>query len=323
MQTPRYRRRPIASLSSLSKLLDVNERCLSFILRDVNRFYFPAKPCFKSDGTLREIFRVGGPLKFVQQRIKRRIFRQVEFPSYLKGGIKGGSPIRNAKIHSGATIIIREDVRNFFPSITVIVVKKMWMHFFKLPEEIAETLTILTTFRGCVPQGACTSTYLANLILWDKEPQLKCRLKERGLEYTRYVDDINVSSKRRLSEEGVIWVKEKIRAMFSTKGLSVNEKKSVVLRQHERMTAHNLTINGAAPTLSRLTQRSLKSELDEIEKSPSEQSTDKEGKLKSLKGKLGYWNQIQPQKAARQIKRHDKIIGQFSNKKPPTIQTKS
>jgi len=68
-------------------------------------------------------------------------------------------------------------------------------------DDVAEVLAMLTTKAGGLPQGAVTSSYLANLVFWNYEPGLVENLEVSGLRYSRYVDDISVSSKRRLRAE--------------------------------------------------------------------------------------------------------------------------
>lgn len=47
-------------------------------------------------------------------------------------------------------------------------------------DDVAEILTMLTTKDGGLPQGAVTSSFLANLVFWDYEPSLVEKLAFAG-----------------------------------------------------------------------------------------------------------------------------------------------
>jgi len=101
-------------------------------------------------------------------------------------------------MHIGAKIAFAEDIANFFPSCRYDLIKNIWIGFMGFSDDVAKILTMLTTKDGRLPQGAVTSSFLANLIFWNYEPSLVERLNARGLRYSRYVDDVSVSSQRRL-----------------------------------------------------------------------------------------------------------------------------
>ena len=63
---------------------------------------------------------------------------------------------------------------------------------------VAILLAKLCTRRGSLAQGAITSTYLANLALYREEPELYRKLSAIGASYTRFVDDMHASVRRRL-----------------------------------------------------------------------------------------------------------------------------
>ena len=203
MNRPCFKGRPIATLDALARALHFSPRQLRWAIERADTLYRHTKPIAKSDGSVRQTYDPAAPLKNIQRRINRNIFNRVMFPTYLQGGIRDrNNPrhcIANAKLHSGATIVINEDISSFFPSITKQQVRDIWQNLFHFPPEIAEALTILTTYQGILPQGAPTSSYLANLVLWRQEPELVTNLAARGIRYSRYVDDITLSSKRFLN----------------------------------------------------------------------------------------------------------------------------
>lgn len=169
MNQPCFKDKPIASTAALASALHIPNRQLTWAINMADWLYRALPPMVKSDGSIRQVYDPARPLKDIQRRINRHIFGHVDFPFYLQGGIRDRKKPRhclaNAKLHSGAKIVINEDISGFFPSITERQVQDIWQHFFHFPPDLAIILTKLTTHEGRLPQGAPTSSYLANLAL--------------------------------------------------------------------------------------------------------------------------------------------------------------
>lgn len=240
---PFYPCEPIRSLNALSLALGIPELRLRRIADAANRLYRVASVIEKPDGTKRYTFDAYPRLKEIQTRIKERILARVEFPLYLNGSLKGRSTRKNAEAHLGAKISISEDIAQFFPSITESIIYAMWSGLFHFSGEVASLLTQLTVKDGEVPQGAVTSTYLANLALWLHEPELVRNFEEQGLIYTRYVDDIIVSSSRRLTVDKQTAIVSAIYGMLIRFGLRPKRSKHDVQTSRRRMTATKLLSN--------------------------------------------------------------------------------
>jgi hypothetical protein len=193
--------------------------------------YRVAKQETKRDGSIRQTFDAYPRLKNIQIRIKERLLQRVIFPAYLHGSLRGRSPRTNAATHVQAKITFAEDISNFFPSASRALVQRVWVKFFGFSEDVAELLTMLTTRDGGLPQGAVTSSYLANLAFWDYEPNLVKTFALRGLRYSRYVDDVTVSSRERLTKDEMTYVVSQVYGMLLHHGFLPNRKK------HERTTA--------------------------------------------------------------------------------------
>ena len=135
-----------------------------------------------------------GRLKLIQTRIKKNILDKINFPNYIQGGIKGSSNISNARLHLGNKYKFTSDIKGFFPSITP---KHVYNAFCSLGihPEVSRILTILTTYKGRLPQGTPTSSHIANLVFISIDEKINAFCKSKGIFYTRYIDDITLSSK--------------------------------------------------------------------------------------------------------------------------------
>lgn len=229
--SPIYPFEPIHGLLSLSKALGVNQDILITYSQRADRLYRLAKQEKKADGTLRQTFDAYPVLKSIQTRIQLRILKRVIYPAYLQGSLPGCSPRSNAAMHVGAKIAFAEDIANFFPSCRFNLIKNIWTGLMGFSDEVSEILTLLTTKDGGLPQGAVTSSFLSNLIFWNYEPRLVETLHARGLRYSRYVDDVSVSSKQRIQ------VKEQSQLVGEIYGMLLHHGFQPKRSKHEVFTA--------------------------------------------------------------------------------------
>ena len=247
MNHPCFKGRPIESIEALARALHVSPRYLQWVVERADRLYRPMKPIIKPDGSVRQTYNPAAPLKDIQRRINRNIFSRVEFPIYLQGGIRDRKTPRhcvaNARLHSRPRIVINLDIANFFPSITSRQVHNIWQNFFRFPPGIAEKLTRLTTYDGRLPQGAPTSSYLANLVLWKHEPELVTELNGKGICYSRYVDDITLSSARFLDNRQKANAIRRVRRLCSANGFEVKRSKQRLETSSQPMRVNNLLVN--------------------------------------------------------------------------------
>ena len=127
-----------------------------------------------------------------------------------------------AKRHIGQPIVLNIDVADFFPSIKISSIKKMFMQKpFSFNDELAHLLALLTCYKGKLPQGAPTSPILSNFFLLRADLKIERIMKKRELNYTRYADDITLS--------GFLFPQDKlpdiVQEILTPFGLRLNEKK--------------------------------------------------------------------------------------------------
>ena len=240
---PKYDLKPIRDISALALSLGMPEKLLIDVAAQADTLYRKAKPIVKPDGSIRRPFDALPPLKPIQRRIKDRILKRVEFPEYLTGSLAGRDYRTNAAMHAVAKIVICEDVEGFFPSTKRERVMDIWLNFFRFSEDVANLLTSLTTKEGELPQGAITSSYLANLAFWNQEPRLQAKLAKREVVYSRYVDDIAVSSKQTLTKEEQTALIAQIYGMLKRQGYKAKRRKHETFTSGRRMLTTKLMVN--------------------------------------------------------------------------------
>ena len=239
MDKPLYPCSSIGTLDVLAKTLGVHPKKLKNIADNVNTSYSKYQlPVHPVTGKVREVFEPKHDLKKIQKRINSRIFEHVKFPQYLQGGIKATSEVKrdyiaNAAIHGRSKTLINLDVRNFYPNIKTNAVTDIFKYFFKFSDEVVDILTTLTTYYGSLPQGGCTSSYLANLVFFNDEYRLVSSLRGRGLRYTRLLDDITISSTNNIDEKLSVQLVKDVAALLTKRNLSLKSAKTKITDRSE------------------------------------------------------------------------------------------
>ena len=267
---PYYRGKPIAKLASLAKSLNVDEQDLLKLASDTKIYWRRGKTLKKKDGSPRLTHNSIGPLKNIQKRIKSVFLAKVEYPSYILGGISSDintkrGYIENASLHKNKKILFSEDVKDFFPSTTDNVVHSIWTGVFNFHPDVADVLTKLTTYNNCLPQGWVTSSHLANLALWKYEPRLVEELEKNGMVYSRFVDDVVISSERYLGNKHKTIIVGKIVNMFSRCGYKAKRTKHTIATkcgssfdENRKMRVGNLNVGSRRVTVPKTKRQSIR-----------------------------------------------------------------
>lgn len=204
MNSTRFKKQQLKKLASD---LGVKSIKLKYIIENIDAFYDEyskkkidsktGKPKTYLDGTEKE--RVIRPskneLKFIQKLIIQKIFSKITLPNQVQGGLKGKSNITNAKIHQGNKYQFTTDLQNFYPSISNLLVYKTFKSL-GFGSYYSSNLTKLTTWKNEVPQGAPTSSYIANLVFLETDKKLINFCNQHDITYSRFIDDLTFSSSK-------------------------------------------------------------------------------------------------------------------------------
>lgn len=191
----------LCSMRRLESSLDYPRQQIVTVARKAGAFYdpfnkrarrpwFPKKP---PPAKVRKIDNPIGPLKEIQTRIQKHILRDLVLPHYLCGGVRGKTIFDATKVHFRARVVVKLDIKDFFPSISNIQVYKVWRDLLRCSPRIAALLTKLTTYERHLPQGAPTSTILANLVLYCVDEPIRSECARRGVTYSSWIDDLAFS----------------------------------------------------------------------------------------------------------------------------------
>lgn len=247
-------------------MLGLNRNDLDELYIHSNSFFFLAGKKRKSDGSYRYTYDVAENLKIIHEKICSKFLRIVNYPPYLLGSLRGRDYLDNASIHTSKKVLIKEDITNFFPSISKKIVYQIWISFFKFSHEVSEYLSELITYNGYLVQGAIPSSYICNLALWNREAELVSYFTSKGYTYTRYVDDIIVSSKKIISLKEKTDIIHRIYSLLGSIGAKPNRKKHKIMPRDSEQLIHNVNTNRDTPTLPKKTRAQIKSAVYQCER---------------------------------------------------------
>lgn len=267
------------SLVKLRKVVSRNESSQYFY-----RLFLIKKRTKKKSANARRLICVPDKdLMRVQKTINYLILSNIATHSASFAYAKGSSILDAANVHTGCQWLIKLDIRDFFDSISEKSVYKFFTEVgftSLLSFEMARICTRVTQYNrltrgwtgsrdkpgnissyssyfrpyvwGSLPQGAPTSPMLANLYARDLDNDITNIALEAGLEYTRYADDITLSTTRKnFSRKQAMLVIRQIYSVIHNYGFNPNYSKTSISPPGARKVVLGLLVNGPSPRLTR------------------------------------------------------------------------
>lgn len=176
----------------LASLMHVDPGRIGLLSKFSHRYY-KRYEIPKSNGGLREIRQPRKDLKGIQAWILRNILDKLNPSPYATAYIKKRNILGNVSPHCINRYFICLDLEDFFPSISIRRVTKVFF-LIGYSKKAASILAMLCTCSGSLPQGAVTSPSLSNLIAAKLDRRIVGYASRRNIIYTRYADDITLSS---------------------------------------------------------------------------------------------------------------------------------
>ena len=195
----------LRTLKDLSRLLGVKEEIINEISQSAHLMYRSREEPKKTGGT-RPIDIPGNRLKWIQSTINKRLLQRTRVHKSAMGGIRGKRLKDNAQKHVGKNLVAKFDLENYFSNISHQQVYDRFCSIGCSPD-VARVLTKLTTYKGRIPQGAPTSTMLANLVAGyardsnSFNARIDSLAKKRRATATTWVDDVTMSGPRYIQKE--------------------------------------------------------------------------------------------------------------------------
>lgn len=185
---------PLFKLNSHSKLaklllLESSSQLKKIISKGINNYYQSKLP----SGRLIEV-----PLPQMV-RIHRRLnslLNRIEIPKYMNSGVKGRSHIKNGKDHLGSNVVYKVDIKQYYPSVKLINIEKVFNNKFKCSHDIAKTIALISTYDGYVPTGSPLSQNMAYIASRPAFDHIAKYSSDNAINFTVYVDDLTFSGEK-------------------------------------------------------------------------------------------------------------------------------
>lgn len=252
----------------------------------------------KRNGTPRQIWSPIPRLKFVQRWILENILNNLTTHGAAHGFVRGKSIVTNAAVHSNSALLIKLDVKDFFPSVHWRRVKGVFRHA-GYPEQIATLLALLCTESPrqmvqqngktyyvalsdrALPQGAPTSPALTNIVCLNLDRRLTGLADKVGLRYSRYADDLtfsfpanSISTKNAAQpsdhNQFIGQLLGSVHKILREEGFILNGDKTRVIRMGNQHTVTGMVVNGeGVPRVPREIKRMLRAALHNLDSGQS------------------------------------------------------
>jgi RNA-directed DNA polymerase len=257
-------------------------------------------------------------LRLIQQKILRSILDLVPSHVAAHGFRRGRSSVTHATLHTGQRVVIRMDLKDFFPSIQV---SRIHALFEKLgySHSVAGTLARICVNRTPsgvfeaslpwaerqalktphLPQGSPCSPALANLCAYRLDIRLEALAQSMGASYSRYADDLVFSGGRAL-ERAAERFHIRVAAIALEEGFRVNTRKTRVMREGTRQQVTGIVVN-RHPNIARGEYDILKATLTNcVRHGPHSQNRDQCANYRDyLAGRISYVKMLNPKRAIR------------------------
>ncbi len=248
-----------------------------------------------------------------QQQIVRDVLKTLELNlnalytpnNYVHGYIIGRNTKSNAYEHLGKGYLLNLDIKNFFESIDISTIISTLADL-GFNEEVSTIIASICTIKGKLVQGFPTSPVIANLVCSKMDQQLKELCGNCIAIYTRYADDISISS-----DENLPLIKD-IEYIVKKHGFSLNHKKTKIFKKGQNQYVTGLSISDSLhPRIPKPMKKRLRQELHYIgkfgyeshicriydldEERDSEKINEYLNKIRNrIKGWIDYINAVEP-----------------------------
>ena len=180
------------------------------------------------------------PLKRVQRAVLDTLLTPLGSHDCAYGFVPGRSIAHNAAVHVGQLVVVNADVSNCFPSVKWPLVLAALRRGLgdRLSSTAISMLCDVCTADGGLPIGAPTSPALLNRVLIKTDETLLQAAKARGVNYTRYADDLTFSG-----DSGAVQMLNVARCTLEQIGLQLDPKKTNIFRRGRRQMVTGLAVN--------------------------------------------------------------------------------
>lgn len=266
----------------------------------------------KGQNKIRVISAPDERLKFLQRKIADKLNEIYRPRNPVHGFVAERSVKTNATAHLRRRFVVNIDLKDFFPTISQKRVEGM-LSSLGIDGRVVEIIARICCNNGHLPQGAPSSPLLSNMICFRLDKKLMGIAKESRCIYTRYADDITLSSYQPLTGlfETALptagrfspdFLAAKLRDVVLQNGFVINPDKAHYADRYSRRMVTGLKVNELL-NVDRRYVRNIRATLHSIEtlriegaeKKYHEKHGGKSSLAEHLKGKISFLTHIKGQ----------------------------
>jgi RNA-directed DNA polymerase len=261
----------------------------------------------KRSGGERIILAPKRELKAVLRALNSLLVEKLPVSEYAHGFRKGRSIATHAAAHVGKKVVVRLDLKDFFPSLHVGRVRGLLIALgygypvaatlaalmteaVRQPVQVGDELFFVPIGSRHTAQGAPTSPGLANALATPLDRRLAGLAKKLGFAYSRYADDLTFSGNDVATARGLI---KGVQRIVHAEGFVLNPAKTRVMTQRGAQVVTGVTVNRDLG-LSRRERRTLRAALHHARTDSKDSHV-----WRRLQGKVAYLSMLNSQQATR------------------------
>jgi len=238
----------------IADILEIKEKDLIYCLYRVGvDNYYKEFEIEKRNGGKRKISSPQGSLKILQSKLNYILQLIYKPRECVQGFVPNRSIVTNANKHFGARFLLNIDIEDFFSSINFGRIRGLFLHKpFSFNKDVSTILAQICCYKNGLPQGAPTSPIIANLICYRFDTRMIQFAKKNRLFYTRYADDITLSSKIMFKKNIIRFrgndfsfpvLSNETKNIFKENGFAINKEKTHFSTKSHRQKITGIIIN--------------------------------------------------------------------------------
>ncbi|MCW0345887.1 hypothetical protein NB703_003980 [Pantoea ananatis] len=218
-----------------------------------------------------ELYQCSDRLKTIHNFLSRFVFSEMPVRKDIVFSYRKEVNITDAvRPHCKSDFIFKTDITNFFPSISANAVSE------KLEKYCAQISTVdaedvrdnierivyLCTLNKRLPVGFASSPSVSNFCFYDYDNLIESYCREKNYIYSRYADDLIISSQSEINKENITADLSTILTSDALLRLSLNHKKTkIITKKYERKILGVSILNNGKMTVSKTTKNDIEVKL--------------------------------------------------------------
>lgn len=266
----------LSTVRELADLLEVEYRRLVWVIFGNRARWYEEFTIPKRSGGERQISAPKGSMSILQSKLAGVLSEVYRPRTPVHGFARQRSIVTNARQHRRSSYVLNVDLEDFFPSIHFGRVLGLFEgRPYERPRPVAVALAAICCVNDALPQGAATSPIVSNMLCGQLDSQLLYLAARHHSVYTRYADDITISTRRRAFPEAIatfnpehpadVALGHELVDVIQTNGFRINERKIRLQHRNERQVVTGLIVN-QKPNVQRRLVRQVRSMLHAWEK---------------------------------------------------------